>query len=95
MCISCREKSSKRTLTRLVRTPEGAVLIDPTGKANGRGAYLCDDPACWERSLATGSLARALKTELAADTVATLRRHAAEMPAHVAEPEVGEGGLQA
>jgi predicted RNA-binding protein YlxR (DUF448 family) len=49
-------------LIRLVRTPEG-VLVDPTGKQAGRGAYLHDDLACWESGL-KGSLARALKIEL-------------------------------
>jgi len=47
---------------RLVRAPEG-VVFDPTGKANGRGAYLHDRRSCWERAL-KGSLAQALKTDL-------------------------------
>lgn len=47
---------------RIVRTPEG-VIYDPTGKANGRGAYLHDRRSCWERAL-KGSLAQALRTEL-------------------------------
>lgn len=47
---------------RIVRTPEG-VRYDPTGKANGRGAYLHDKRSCWEKAL-KGSLAHALKTEL-------------------------------
>jgi uncharacterized protein len=92
MCISCRERSSKRSLTRVVRTPAGEVLIDATGKMNGRGAYLCDDPACWERSIATNMLARALKTELDADTAAILRRHAAELPNKDAVPGAAEEG---
>ena len=47
---------------RIVRTPDG-VLLDPTGKADGRGAYLHDKRSCWEQAL-KGSLAHALKTEL-------------------------------
>ena len=61
-CIGCRETLSKRELMRIVRTPEG-VRYDPTGKANGRGAYLHDKRSCWERAL-KGSLAKALKTDL-------------------------------
>jgi predicted RNA-binding protein YlxR (DUF448 family) len=76
MCISCRERSAKRTLVRIVRTPEGTVEIDPTGKRNGRGAYLCDDPACWARALKTGSLAHALKTTIDTETTNALARHA-------------------
>jgi predicted RNA-binding protein YlxR (DUF448 family) len=53
---------AKRQLVRLVRTEQG-VLIDPTGKHSGRGAYLHDRRCCWEDGL-KGSLARALKTDL-------------------------------
>jgi predicted RNA-binding protein YlxR (DUF448 family) len=52
----------KRSLIRLVRTPEG-VLVDTGGKIPGRGAYLHNQRSCWKAAL-KGSLARALKTEL-------------------------------
>ncbi len=45
-CIVCRQKTDKRQLTRIVRTPDG-VIIDQTGKQNGRGAYLCTQQSCW------------------------------------------------
>src|SRR5262245_63809465 len=77
MCISCRERSAKRALVRIVRTPEGTVEIDPTGKRNGRGAYLCDDPACWARVLKSGLLAQALKTTIDTETHNILARYAA------------------
>jgi hypothetical protein len=80
MCISCRERSAKRVLTRIVRTPDGQVLVDSSGKLNGRGAYLCDDRRCWERAIATKQLAAALKTEIDAETAEALRRHAATLP---------------
>lgn len=63
MCVVCREKAGKRTLVRLVRAEDG-VHIDRTGKANGRGAYLCDQEACWARAASTDVLARALRTTL-------------------------------
>ena len=80
MCVACRDHAAKRTLTRLVRTPEGSVEIDPTGKRDGRGAYLCDRLACWERALTTGALGRALKTTIDAAAVDRLRQHAATLP---------------
>ncbi|HAX26093.1 MAG TPA: DUF448 domain-containing protein, partial [Chloroflexi bacterium] len=46
LCIACREHDAKRTYVRLVRTPEGTVEVDPTGKRNGRGAYLCRRRSC-------------------------------------------------
>jgi len=61
-CVGCREVLAKRSLIRIVRHPDG-ILIDPTGKVEGRGAYLHDRRSCWERGL-SGSLANALKTEL-------------------------------
>ncbi|MBP5289523.1 MAG: YlxR family protein [Clostridia bacterium] len=45
-CAGCGEKKEKRAMVRVVRTPEGVVTVDPTGKTNGRGVYLCPDPAC-------------------------------------------------
>lgn len=62
-CVVCRSQGSKRTLTRLVRTETG-VMIDRTGKMNGRGAYLCDRLSCWERAATTNVLGSALKTKL-------------------------------
>jgi predicted RNA-binding protein YlxR (DUF448 family) len=88
MCVSCRERSAKRTLVRIVRTPEGTIEVDPTGKRNGRGAYLCDDPACWGRALKSGSLAHALKTTIDTDTSNALARHAAGMkPVALTNPD--------
>lgn len=73
MCAICREKETKRQLTRLVRTPEG-VMIDSTGKQNGRGAYLCSQPTCRERALTTDVLGRALRTSLTEADRARLRQ---------------------
>ena len=61
-CVGCRTVLGKRQLVRLVRTEQG-VLIDPTGKRAGRGAYLHDRRSCWNAGLG-GSLARALKIDL-------------------------------
>jgi predicted RNA-binding protein YlxR (DUF448 family) len=60
-CVVCRDKAGKRQLTRVVRTPEG-VFVDPTGKMNGRGAYVCEQ--CWERAVHSDVLAKALKAPL-------------------------------
>jgi hypothetical protein len=55
---------SKRDLVRLVRTPEGQLVIDKTGKQNGRGAYLCHQRSCWEAALRGRQLSKALKMEV-------------------------------
>lgn len=63
-CVVCRQVRPKRNLTRLVRTPDEGVQIDPTGKRAGRGAYLCDNPDCWEQAAWGNVLNKALRTKL-------------------------------
>lgn len=64
-CVICRQKKDKRQLTRLVRaTDDDGVYVDLTGKRNGRGAYLCDDPACWHKAAVGQILNQALRTTL-------------------------------
>ena len=66
-CVVCRSTTAKRTLHRIVRTPAGTVAYDPTGKAPGRGAYLCGQPVCLDMAVRRRSIQRALKVT---DTVA-------------------------
>ena len=63
-CVACRQVEGKRQLVRIVRTAEGAVQVDPTGKRNGRGAYLHASRACWDLALRRKALQNALKTEI-------------------------------
>ena len=71
-CVGCQKAQPKRQLVRVVRPPAGAVQVDPSGKAAGRGAYLCRQPDCWTAALRRGALARALKTTLGAEDRAAL-----------------------
>ncbi|MFQ6014322.1 MAG: RNase P modulator RnpM [Anaerolineae bacterium] len=66
-CVGCRQVRPKREMIRIVRTPEGEVRIDETGKAAGRGAYLCLAQVCWESGLAKGRLERALKVTMTSE----------------------------
>lgn len=88
-CVACRTRRDKRDLIRLVRTPEGRVEVDRSGRQDGRGAYLCPDPACWERALKRRSLNRALRVVLTPEEVARLRRYAQTLsqPVPAAESE--------
>jgi uncharacterized protein len=72
MCVGCREMKPKKELIRAVRSPEGEVTLDPTGKKAGRGAYVCFDAACLRRALKQKQLDRALETRLSEETVRTL-----------------------
>jgi predicted RNA-binding protein YlxR (DUF448 family) len=64
---------------RVVRTPEGSVVADPTGKKPGRGAYVHADPACWTTALKKGQLARSLKVTISSADVASLEAYAGTM----------------
>ena len=64
MCTACREMRAKKELLRVVRTAEGPLVFDATGKQNGRGAYLCRTSACLERALKTRALERALEAPM-------------------------------
>jgi len=66
-CVGCGQVQAKRQLVRVVRTPSGRVVVDPTGKQSGRGAYLCDCRECWEKAINRSALNRALKTEVSAE----------------------------
>jgi len=61
-CVGCREVLPKRSLIRIVNSPEG-VQVDPSGKAHGRGAYLHDKRSCWLKGV-KGALDHALRTKL-------------------------------
>jgi predicted RNA-binding protein YlxR (DUF448 family) len=78
-CVQCREVRPKRELVRIVRTPQGEIKIDETGKAPGRGAYLCLSAACWEPGVAGGRLDQALKTKLSPDDRERLLAYARQL----------------
>ena len=50
-CIACQERDSKKGLIRIVKNKEGEIFLDPTGKANGRGAYICKSAECLKKAI--------------------------------------------
>ena len=64
MCVACREMKPKKELVRVVRTPEGEIVADATGRKNGRGAYLCPVEGCLNKAIKTRALERALEQPL-------------------------------
>ena len=79
ICIACRQVKNKQALIRIVRTPEQRIVVDETGKAQGRGAYLCKQTACWQKALNRGIISRALKTPLTDQDAAALKQYVAEV----------------
>lgn len=73
-CVACRAERQKREFVRIVRSPDGIVSMDPSGRAQGRGAYLCADGSCWAAALKKKSIERALSAPLPAELRAQLER---------------------
>ena len=63
-CIGCNEMKSKKELIRVIRTPEGEILLDAPGKKNGRGAYVCPDRACLTKAIKSKGLERSFQTAI-------------------------------
>ena len=78
---------NKREMVRLVRTPEGELVIDETGKRNGRGAYLCRQPSCWDAALKGRQLGKSLKMEIGEREINVLRQYERELALEF-EPEL-------
>lgn len=74
MCVACQTMRSKRELVRIVAGREGGISLDPTGKAAGRGAYLCRDTACLAKAVKEKRLERALKSRIPPETVSMLEQ---------------------
>ena len=74
MCVGCREMKPKKELLRAVRSPEGQVSLDATGKKPGRGAYLCPNTECLNKAIRAKSLERSLETPIPPEVVEQLRK---------------------
>lgn len=61
-CVGCMESKSKNELIRIIKTPEGDVVVDITGRKNGRGAYICPSAGCLKKARKTKAIARSLDT---------------------------------
>ena len=72
MCVGCREMKPKKELLRAVRSPDGEVTLDLTGKKAGRGAYVCFHAECLNKALKQKQLNRALDVRLSEETVQAL-----------------------
>ena len=72
-CLGCREMKPKKDLIRVVRSPDGEISLDFKGKASGRGAYLCPEPACLKKAVRAKALERALSVSIPPEIYEKLR----------------------
>lgn len=94
-CIVCKQVRPKRELIRIVRTPEGHVELDPTGKKSGRGAYLCARRSCWEPALRKGRLEHEFEVTLLPEDRAALEAYIETLPQETAKPATPAAGGRA
>ena len=87
MCVGCREMKEKRELIRVVRTPEGEVALDATGKRSGRGAYVCRQADCLKRSIKQKQLERQLEITLTPEITDALTAEMERLSAAGSEPQ--------
>lgn len=64
MCVACRQMKNKGELARVVRSPEGWIFVDDTGKGAGRGGYICTEPDCLKKARRSRALERALASRI-------------------------------
>lgn len=74
ICTGCAELKTKKELIRVVKTPDGLVAIDKTGKLNGRGAYICNDILCLQKAISSKGIERSLKINLPKELILTLEK---------------------
>ena len=73
-CIGCREMKSKKEMIRVIRTSEGEIQLDATGKKNGRGAYICASKSCLEQAMKSHGLERSLKAAIPMEVYESLKK---------------------
>ncbi|MGI6452075.1 MAG: RNase P modulator RnpM [Syntrophomonadaceae bacterium] len=79
MCVGCREMKNKKELIRVVRTPEGNIEPDSTGKRSGRGAYICPNMECFTSAFKGKRLQKALEHEIPDATMLALKQKIEEL----------------
>lgn len=73
-CIGCMEMKPKNQLVRIVRSPEGEISVDATGKKNGRGAYLCHSKICFEKAVKAKKLQRTFEGNISDEVLKSLEK---------------------
>lgn len=73
-CLGCMQSFPKSSLIRVVRTPEGEITLDTTGKKSGRGAYICKSTDCFKKAVKAKRLERAFECEIPESVIASLEK---------------------
>ena len=78
-CVGCGEMKNKKELIRVIKTPEEEIIIDVTGRKNGRGAYICNSSDCLRKAIKTKALERSLKSAIPKEVYEQLEKELIEL----------------
>ena len=78
-CTGCREMKSKKEMIRVLKTPEDEIVLDTTGRKNGRGAYVCPSIECLDKAIRNHGIERSLKTSVPEEVYEDLKKELANI----------------
>ena len=77
-CVGCGEMREKKDMIRVIKTPEGDICLDTTGRANGRGAYICNSAECLKKAVKNRGLEKSLKAQIPGDILEQMNKELGE-----------------
>ncbi|SFU81326.1 MULTISPECIES: RNase P modulator RnpM [Butyrivibrio] len=77
-CVGCGEMRDKKDMIRVIKTPEGEICLDVTGRANGRGAYICNSAECLKKAVKNRGLEKSLKAQIPGDILEQMNKELGE-----------------
>lgn len=77
-CVGCGEMRDKKEMIRVIKTPEGEICLDVTGRANGRGAYICNSADCLKKAVKNRGLEKSLKAQIPGDILEQMNKELGE-----------------
>lgn len=82
MCIGCGENKPKKELIRIVKSPDGEISLDTTGKKSGRGAYICQNQACFQQAMKAHRLEKNFSCKISAEIYEVMQNALSEIARH-------------
>ena len=86
-CVGCQEMKSKREMIRILKTESEGIILDATGKKNGRGAYICRSGECLEKAIRNHGIERSLKTGILPEIYDSLKKEIEKIESEYRKPE--------
>ena len=77
-CVGCGEMRDKKDLIRVIKTSDGEIRLDTTGRANGRGAYICNSAECLKKAVKNRGLEKSLKAQIPEDILEQMNKELGE-----------------